>query len=279
MALALRSRCDEWIIALSNWLQNFQCGIKADVATLEALSTAFSSDVTAAKPGGDTSYLWRVKKPKGKKVRWVPDFDDEHRNPKPGWEYKDVPPYNGRFWAYSKDNLRGFWEQGLLVHRSTGMPRLMQYADEMPGVPLQNDWQDVSPAPASEALGYPTQKPLALLRRIIETSSNPKDVILDPFCGCGTTVHAAAELGRQWIGIDVSYYAVRLIHRRLRAHFGASFEIPIEGIPADLASAEQLADRDPYGFQQWAVHELGCQLWNDGKKGSRWRNRWRNVVL
>jgi site-specific DNA-methyltransferase (adenine-specific) len=144
----------------------------------------------------------------------------------------------------------------------------MQYADKMPGVPLQNDWQDIQPAPRSEALGYPTQKPLALLRRIIETSSDKGDVVLDPFCGCGTSVHAAAELGRQWIGIDVSYYAVRLIRRRLQAHFGKSFEVPVEGIPADLASAEILAERDPYGFQQWAVHELGCQLWNDGKKGA-----------
>lgn len=226
------------------------------------------TDVTAAKPGGDTSYLWRVKRPLRRKERWVPDLDDEYRSPKSGWEYKGVPPYNGRFWAYSHDNLRKFWKDGVLIHRATGMPRLMQFADEMPGVPLQNDWQDIPPAPASEALGYPTQKPLALLRRIIETSSDEGDVVLDSFCGCGTSVHAAAELGRQWIGIDVSYYAIRLIRRRLQAHFGKSFQVPVEGIPADLASAEILAERDPYGFQQWAVHELGCQLWNDGKKGA-----------
>jgi DNA modification methylase len=226
------------------------------------------TDVTAAKPGGDTSYLWRVKRSARKKEKWVPDFDNEYLLPKKGWEYKGIPPYNGRFWAYSHANLRKFWEEGVLVHRSTGMPRLMQYADKMPGVPLQNDWQDILPAPPSEALGYPTQKPLALLRRIIESSSNKGDVVLDPFCGCGTSVHAAAELGRKWIGIDVSYYAVRLIRRRLQAHFGKSFEVPVEGIPADLVSAEALAERDPYGFQQWAVHELGCQLWNDGKKGA-----------
>jgi DNA modification methylase len=226
------------------------------------------TDVTAAKPGGDTSYIWRVKRNAGKKFRWVPDFDNEYLVPKTGWEYLEVRPYRGRYWAYSKDNLRRFWEDGVLIHRSTGMPRLMQFAEEMPGVPLQNDWQDIPPAPKSEALGYPTQKPLALLRRIIETSSNPGDVMLDPFCGCGTSVHAAAELGRTWIGIDVSYYAVRLIRRRLKAKFGADYEVPIEGIPADFASAEALASRDPYGFQQWAVHELGCQLWGDGKRGA-----------
>lgn len=226
------------------------------------------TDVTAAKPGGDTSYIWRVKRRRNNPNRWIPDFDNEHLTPKSGWEYNGVPPYKGRYWAYSKANLRKFWEKGILIHRSTGMPRLMQFADEMPGVPLQNDWQDIPPAPRSEAMGYPTQKPLALLRRIIESSSNRGDLILDPFCGCGTTVHAATELGRRWIGIDVSYYAVRLIRRRLKANFGKSFEVPIEGIPADLASAEALAKRDPWGFQQWAVHELGCQLWNEGKRGA-----------
>lgn len=93
-------------------------------------------------------------------------------------------------------------------------------------------------------------------------------MVLDPFCGCGTTIHAAAELGRNWIGIDVSYYAVRLIRRRLKAHFGPDFDVPLDGIPADLRSAEELAESDAYGFQQWVVHELGCQLWNDGKKGA-----------
>lgn len=225
------------------------------------------TDVTAAKPGGDTSYIWRVKRPESGKKRWEPDFDDEYKLPKRGWEYKGVPPYEGRFWAYSRANLRAFWESGQLLHRSTGMPRLMQFADKMPGVPLQNDWQDILPVPKTEALGYPTQKPLDLLRRIIKTSSNEGDVVLDPFCGCGTTVHAAAELKRQWVGIDVSYYAVRLIQRRLRKAFGAALEVPIDGIPADLASAEALAERYPYGFQQWVVGELKCQLWNDGKKG------------
>ena len=179
-----------------------------------------------------------------------------------------MPPYQGRFWAYSQANLKGFWENDELIHRETGMPRIIQYADKMPGVPLQNDWQDIKPAPKSEALGYPTQKPLALLRRIIQASSSKGDLVLDPFCGCGTTVHAATELERQWIGIDVSYYAVRLIERRLKANFGSQFAVPIDGIPADLASAEALAEKDPYGFQQWAVGELGCQLWNDGKKGA-----------
>ena len=226
------------------------------------------TDATAAKPGGNTSYKWRVKRREGSVDRWQPDFENEYLMPRKGWEYLGVPPYQGRFWAYSYENMKAFWEKGELIHRATGMPRIIQFANKMPGVPLQNDWQDIRPAPKSEALGYPTQKPLTLLRRIIEVSSNKGDVILDPFCGCGTSIHAAAELGREWIGIDVSYYAVRLIERRLKANFGKQFSVPIDGIPADLASAEALAERDPYGFQQWAVGEIGCQLWNDGKKGA-----------
>lgn len=177
----------------------------------------------------------------------------------------------GRHWAYPPSELERLDRAGR-VHWPTkedGMPRLKQYPEDLPGVPLQDVWTDIRPLHnlSKQRLGYPTQKPLTLLERIIAASSKPGDVVLDPFCGCGTTVHAAQKLKRQWIGIDVSYYAVRLIQRRIRANFGSKLVIPISGIPADLASAEGLAEREPYGFQQWVVGELGCQLWNDGKKG------------
>lgn len=147
-------------------------------------------------------------------------------------------------------------------------PRVRQYPAE--GVRAQDIITDIPPinSQASERVGYPTQKPVALLKRIIEASSNRGDVVLDPFCGCGTTVHAATDLGREWIGIDVSYYGIRLIQRRLAANFGPNLPIEVRGIPADLASAEALADSAPYAFQQWAVDELGCQIWNGGKKGA-----------
>ena len=90
------------------------------------------TDPTAAKPGGDTSYLWRVKRREGRKERWQPDLDDEYLIPKNTWEYKGVPPYQGRFWAYSRDNLQAFWERGELIHRETGMPRIIQRLHEMP---------------------------------------------------------------------------------------------------------------------------------------------------
>ncbi|HVZ27735.1 MAG TPA: DNA methyltransferase [Rhizomicrobium sp.] len=224
-------------------------------------------DLTAAKPGGDVSYDWRIKRKLLNGDGWQGDLADEYKSPKKGWEYSIARPYNGRFWAFSRDNMKKMERQGAIHYTGTGMPNFKRYLDEQPGVPLQNDWQDIRPAPRSEALGYPTQKPLALLRRVIASSSNPGDVVLDPFCGCGTTVHAASDLKRQWVGIDVSYYAVRLIDRRVRANF-PTLKPEIGGVPADYASAEALAERDPYAFQQWVVDELGCQFWREGKKGA-----------
>src|SRR5204863_2944291 len=146
------------------------------------------------------------------------DLTDEYRKPVAGVEYLGVRPYDRRYWAYSKENLVELWHKKKLMHRSTGMPRLMQFSDEMPGVPLQDLWTDIDPivSTALERLGYPTQKPLALLERIINASSNPNDIVLDAFCGCGTALVAAQNLGRQWIGIDVSPTACRVMAKRLR---------------------------------------------------------------
>ena len=119
---------------------------------------------------------------------------------KQGWEYRGVPPYKGRYWAFSHDNMRELEQEGRLAYASTGMPRLKRYLDEMPGVTLQDIWTDIKPAPRRERTGYPTQKPIALYERIIEASSNPGDVVLDPFAGCATTPIAAERLGRQWVG-------------------------------------------------------------------------------
>ena len=177
------------------------------------------TDVTAAKPGGDTEYEWRVKRPVGKEVRWSADTTDEYTRPREAWEYKGVRPYRGRYWAYSKSNLTAFWQEGKLIHRETGMPRLMQFAEDMPGVPLQDLWDDIPPVLGNEVLGYATQKPQTLLERIISASSNEGDVVLDPFCGCGTAVAAAEKLKRNWVGIDVTHLAVALMKNRLRTAF------------------------------------------------------------
>ncbi|MEM1111525.1 MAG: DNA methyltransferase [Pseudomonadota bacterium] len=119
----------------------------------------------------------------------------------------------------------------------------------------------------SERLGYPTQKPLGLLSRIISTSSEPGDVVLDPFCGCGTAIHAAEKQGRQWIGIDVTHLAITLIEKRMRDAF-PSIEYEVEGSPRTVEGAQDLADRDKYQFEWWALSLIGAMPFKGKKKGS-----------
>ena len=222
-------------------------------------------NLTAAKPGGDTLYEWRAKRPVG--GDWQHDLDSEYLHPLEGWEYVGSKPYAGRIWAYSQDNMRQMAREGRVGYSGTGVPRYKRFLDDMPGVPLQNDWGDIGPSAGHERLGYPTQKPVALLERIIAASSNEGDVVLDPFCGCGTAVHAAQKLGRQWIGIDVTHLAISLIEKRLRDAFpGIQFEV--HGTPKDLASAEDLASRDKYQFQWWAVSMVDALPFGGKKKGA-----------
>ncbi len=223
-------------------------------------------NLTAAKPGGDVSYLWPVKRPIG--GAWEADLDSEFDEPLDGWEYKQVPPYNRRFWAYSKENMRKFALEGRLAYASSGMPEYKRYLDEMPGVPLQNNWDDIPPAVGGESLGYPTQKPLALLERIIAASSNEGDVVLDPFCGCGTAVDAAQKLGRQWIGIDVTHLSIGLIERRMKDRYGEDLAYQVIGTPNDLASAQKLAAEEPHQFQYWITQAVDGQPYQGGRKGA-----------
>lgn len=128
------------------------------------------------------------------------------------------------------------------------------FLDEMPGVPLQSWWDDITSlrGGSSERLGYPTQKPLALLERIVEASSSPGDVVLDPFCGCGTSVAAAQKLGRQWIGIDITHLSIALMKYRLQEMFPeATFQTV--GEPESTAAARYLAEHDRFQFEWWAL--------------------------
>ncbi len=128
-------------------------------------------------------------------------------------------------------------------------------------------WTDIFPinTQAQERLGYPTQKPQALLERIISASSNPGDVVLDPFCGCGTTIHAAQKLDRQWIGIDITYLAINLIKRRLKDAFGEEIGFEEKGQPTDFASAKRLAELDKFQFQHWALSLIGARPLREGE--------------
>jgi site-specific DNA-methyltransferase (adenine-specific) len=164
---------------------------------------------------------------------------------------------------------------GRIVYSSTGMPRYKRFLDEMPGTPVGNLWDDIPPvnSQAAERLGYPTQKPLALLERIIEASSNPGDVVLDPFAGCGTTVAAAQKLDRRWLGIDITHLSIALLKYRLEGMY-PGIKFSVVGEPEDLGGAQDLARRDRYQFQWWALSlvrakPLGGQEGSrEGKKGS-----------
>ena len=149
----------------------------------------------------------------------------------------------------------------LWTKKKGGVPSFKQYMDDMEGVQLQDFWSDIPPisSQAKERLGYPTQKPEPLLDRIINSSSKEGQVVLDPFCGCGTTIASAQRLKRRWIGIDITHLAITLMKHRLRAGFGNTISYKVIGEPVSLPDAEALAKQDPYQFQWWALGLVGAR--------------------
>jgi DNA modification methylase len=175
------------------------------------------------------------------------------------WRGIDVTA-KGRHWFVPPSELEKLDAKGK-IHwpaKKGGMPMLKRYFDEQPGVPLQDVWTDIKPMHnlARERLGYPTQKPEELLERIILASSNEGDLVLDPFCGCGTTISVAQRLKRHWIGIDITHLAIALMKHRLHDAFGGRVKYTVIGEPVDLEGAEALAKEDPYQFQWWALGQL-----------------------
>lgn len=183
------------------------------------------------------------------------------------YEWKGYKLGPTRVWTYAKEKMQELEDSGRIVYSSTGYPNFKRYLDENPGEKIPDIWTDIQPALGNEMLGYPTQKPLALLERIIEASSNPGDIVLDPFCGCGTAVHAAEKLGREWIGIDITHLAISLIEKRMKDAF-PSIEFEVHGTPKDLAGARNLAERDKYQFQWWACSLVNAQPYQGKKKGA-----------
>jgi site-specific DNA-methyltransferase (adenine-specific) len=182
-----------------------------------------------------------------------------------------------KVWRWTKERMQKAYDDGLVVQPRPGsVPRYKRYLDEQRGKPMADVWTDIPPinSQAAERLGYPTQKPLALLERIIEASSTPGDVVLDPFCGCGTSVAAAQKLGRRWLGIDVTHLAIALQKYRLEDMFpGISFTVV--GEPATVGAARQLAGDDRYQFQWWALSLVQAKpLGGDGgRKGKKGKDR------
>ncbi len=193
----------------------------------------------------------------------------------PGGAAKGNPTYDflgvKRYWRFSRERMEELHRRGRIVQATPGaVPRERRYLDEMPGVPLQDVWTDIAPlsSQAKERLGYPTQKPEALLDRIIRTSSEEGDVVLDPFCGCGTAVAAAQRLKRRWIGIDVTYLAIGLIKRRLSDTFADAVDCEVIGEPTTLPDAVALAEQNKFQFQLWALDLVDGRLAADPKKGA-----------
>ncbi len=199
-------------------------------------------------------------------------------NPRPNMMYEWMGfPYPEKGWRFKKETMQKLHDEGRIWYPTnksgdldtTRRPGLKRYLSEQEGSIVTNIWSDIQSLHdvSSERLGYPTQKPLALLERVIQASSQEGDLVLDPFCGCGTAVHAAQTLKRDWIGIDITHLAISLIEKRMKDAFpNIAFEV--QGTPKDLAGARNLAERDKYQFQWWACSLVNAQPYQGKKKGS-----------
>ena len=193
--------------------------------------------------------------------RWMSDNLSASGLSGGGYEYE----WNGltRLWRCPIETMRRMESENRLHYTRTGLARRKRYLDEQKGRAVGDVWTDINPisSQAKERLGYPTQKPLALLERIIKASSNPGDVVLDPFCGCGTTVHAAETLRRRWLGIDISPFSTGLIRERIIDSFPqlAKRDILIRGIPQTVDEARALAQRDQFEFEKWVCGFIGAE--------------------
>ncbi|MFZ0892287.1 MAG: DNA methyltransferase [Thermoplasmata archaeon] len=176
-----------------------------------------------------------------------------------------------KVWRWTKERMLKAYEDGLVVQTGKGkVPQFKRYLESSKGRPLGDVWTDIPPlnSQAQERLGYPTQKPEALLERIIELSSPRGGTVLDPFCGCGTTIAAAQGLGRRWVGIDITYLAIGLVERRLKAAFGPEVAKgwTVIGQPTTVTEATALASRDRYQFQWWVLDCLDAWSRDNARK-------------
>ena len=176
-----------------------------------------------------------------------------------------------RAWRYTEEKMKELDRQGRIYCAKRGsIPQLKRYLDELDGQAVPELWQDIPPINpmAKERLGYPTQKPEALLERIIQASSNEGDVVLDAFCGCGTAIAVAQKRNRRWLGVDITYLAITLLKYRLDDAFGDDVKYEIIGEPKDEASARALANQDRYQFQWWALSLIRARPYQGQKKGA-----------
>jgi DNA modification methylase len=239
--------------------------VKTDAATWNPQYTPYSDEALKR----DYKYIEET----GRIYRLAPvDGPGGASKGNPYYEFLGVKGY----WRFSKEKMQKLYEEKRIVKSSTGKSLSQKmYLDEAKGRPVDNVWDDInriSPT-SSERLGYPTQKPQALLERLIKASSNEDDLVLDPFCGCGTAIMAAQKLKRRWIGIDITHLAISLIRSRLKEmRVFANKDYKIIGEPADFESAKELAETNPYQFQWWALSLIDARptgQTGEGRQGKK----------
>lgn len=204
---------------------------------------------------------YRYKEPSGRRFMSADLSGAGQGPPRTFGDRGEIAPPSGRHWMFDQAGIDRVLAEDRIYWTRNGVPRLKKYLDEAQGMPLQDVWTDIQALRSwhKERLGYPTQKPKGLLDRIIRASTNEGDVVFDPFCGCGTTIYAAHEAKRRWIGCDVAILAVRLVEDQLAEQYGLVKEEHYEekGIPNSVESAKALWSTDPFQFEHWAVEKVG----------------------
>ena len=240
---------------------------RTEAATWKVESTFRPYDENSLDAKTATKYSHRD--PDGRRYRLDNLTNPNSNRPNLTYEFLGIT----RVWRWTRQRMQKAYNDGLVIQPRPGVvPQFKRYLDEQRGRPLGDVWTDIPPinSQAKERLGYPTQKPEALLERIIQSSSNEGDVVLDPFCGCGTAVAAAQKLGRQWMGIDITHLAVALMKNRLKTAFGLEpgRDYQVVGEPVDVGSARALWEQDPFQFQFWAVSLLEAQPQSEQRRGA-----------
>ncbi len=222
----------------------------------------FNSQFAEHDPAYLEKFYRHVEPETGRRYRWGDLTNPNKERPNLTYEF---PPGSGtvRVWRWTQERMLKAWEAGRVVIPGKGeVAQYKRYLDEMSGTLIKDIWYDIEHLHGShhESMGYQTQKPEALLERIIRAASNEGDVVLDPFCGCGTAVAVAERLKRRWIGIDVTYLAIDLIRKRLQDTFKNELA-PYEeiGIPRDVPSAERLFQLNPFQFECWVLASVGAR--------------------
>jgi DNA modification methylase len=198
------------------------------------------------------------------RYRLLPLLNPNQDRPNLTYEFLGVT----RVWRWTKQRMQKAYQDGIVVQKKPGaVPQYKKYLKDSKGRTVTNCWTDINQVAGNEALGYPTQKPEELLERIIEASSEERQIVLDPFCGCGTAIAAAQKMKREWIGIDITHLAIGLIKLRMADQFGDELDYEVYGEPTTIEGAQELADQDKFQFEWWALGLVGARP-ADPKKGA-----------